>query len=98
MIELSDYVIMPFSKIRNFSILENTAESDYNVENAIKQISQLKGKRNERTVLGYDDEGEARIIIGKRFNSSEEGYNPQHTDIKHLNCNWKDSIEFRNHF
>jgi hypothetical protein len=39
MIELSDYVIMPFSKIRNFSILENTAGSDYNFENAIKQIS-----------------------------------------------------------
>jgi hypothetical protein len=67
---------MPFSKIRNFSILENTAESDYNVENAIKQLSQFKGEKNERIVLGYDDEGESRIIIGKRNTNSEEGYNP----------------------
>ena len=67
---------MPFSKIRNFSILENTAESDYNVENAIKQLSQFKGEKNERIVLGYDDEGESRIIIGKRNTNSEEGFNP----------------------
>ena len=67
---------MPFSKIRNFSILENTAESDYNVENTIKQLSQFKGEKNERIVLGYDDEGESRIIIGKRNTNSEEGYNP----------------------
>ncbi len=67
---------MPFSKIRNFSILENTAESDYNVENAIKQLSQLKGGKNERIVLGYEDEGESRIIIGNRKTNSEEGFNP----------------------
>ena len=67
---------MPFSKIRKFSILENTAESDYNVENAIKQLSLLKGGKNERIVLGFDDEGESRIIIGKRNTNLDEGFNP----------------------